>query len=420
MDVLAHHDGVIDDDAERHEEAEHRDHVDTHADERQEQHPPDERDHHPHHHPEGEPDLEEQREDEEHDEHRHHGVLEQQREAVVVVFRRAAIDADFDSGRQGGREIVENGAHGVGDLEGRLLADAVDLDLHRRFLIELAMEADLFEGVLDARDVGQRDDGPRLRGHDRNLRELLFPLLALLETQQDLTGMGLDVAGGHVLARRLDQLGDVRECQAVLAQAIGGNLDVGDVFERARDLDLRDRGVVEQLIAEALGVLAQGPVVDVAEDADLHDLPLTRLQRDLRVVGVLGERPDAAHGLIDVLVGDVALRARDELDRDRPGPLARRGDDLLDPLNAPDRVLDRQQDARLDFGGRCARVSDGDFHHVERELGLDLLLDVDRGPETADDEQKHEQVRRDGVARHPGDGPPLDVRTVSHSSSRLS
>jgi hypothetical protein len=69
---------------------------------------------------------------------------------------------------------------------------------------------------------------------------------------------------------------DDREREPVLAQAIARDLDVRDVVRHPRELDLRDEGMREQLVARALGELAQRPDIDRAEEPDAQDLDLAR------------------------------------------------------------------------------------------------------------------------------------------------
>ena len=73
----------------------------------------------------------------------------------------------------------------------------------------------------------------------------------------------------------------------------------------------------------------------------------------------------------------------------------------------------------LDLRRACAGVDDVDRDDVELDLGEDLLLDPGgQGHEAPDDQDEHQDVGRDGVLRHPGDGPALfvgiEVAGVAH------
>ena len=62
----------------------------------------------------------------------------------------------------------------------------------------------------------------------------------------------------------------------------------------------------------------------------------------------------------------------------------------------------------LDLGRAGAGIDHADRDHVDLDLGKYLLLDAGReGHDAADDQDEHQDIRRDGVLRHPGDRPTL-------------
>jgi hypothetical protein len=267
------------------------------------------------------------------------------------------------------------------------------------------VEARLLEAVSDFGDVAQAQRRAGVGREHHDVAELLGPLLALLHPQQDLAGAGLDGAGGDVLAGAGDDVGHLAQRQPVLAQAGERNLDVGHVVRRIADLDLGDGRVGDEAIAQPLGEHPQRPDVHVAVQPEFHDLALARLQTDLGFLDVVGKGADPVDRLVDLLERLHPVGARDQFDGDAAGALAGRGRDLADALHPLDRLLDRQQDPLFDLRWRRAGIGDADLDDVQLELGEDLLLNCEGGPQAATEQHQHGQVGGHRVAGHPGDGP---------------
>ncbi len=403
VDVLADHDGVVDDDAEHDEKREHRDHVDADADERQEQQTADEGNGHPDHDPEGEPQLEEHRQDQQHDAHRQATVVDQQHQAVAEVLGIVAVDAVADALGQGRVELRQHPQHRVLNVERRLAPDAVYLHLDRGLAIELGVKIPFLEAVLDAGDVAQGHAAAGRRGDDRDARELVGPLLALVHAQQNLPPTGLDRAGGQVPSALLDQPGDVAQGQTVAAQDVARHLDVGDVIGHVAEIDLGDLGFDQQAVAQVLGQLAQGPDVDVAVQADVHDLAKVVADAHFRVLGVLGKRTHPVDGLLDLLECLDAVATGHQFQGHAAATLVGRRGHFLDALEAAYGALDRLQDALLDLLRRRPRIGDVDLHDVHLEGRKHLLLHREGHVHAAGEQDNHQQIGGDGITRHPLD-----------------
>ena len=130
VDVLAHDNGVIDHDAQHHQEGKHRDHVDAHTNSRQEENATDKRDGHTHHHPEGKPDLEKHGQDQQHDTDGHEAVFQQQGQSLLVIPGAVAANSPLHTGRQRCFDICHGRFHAFGDLKRRLIANPVNVDFH--------------------------------------------------------------------------------------------------------------------------------------------------------------------------------------------------------------------------------------------------------------------------------------------------
>ena len=179
---------------------------------------------------------------------------------------------------------------------------------------------------------------------------------------------------------------------------------MGHVVGHAPDRYLRDGFITQQPVAQPFRQLAERPDVDVSVQPDLHHPALVHFQPHLGLLDVVGKGPNPVHSLVDVLEGLHPVGARDQLDDDAASSFPGLGGQFLDPLYAADGFFHRLQNPLLDLRRGRPRVADADANDVQLVLGVDLLLDVEGRPDPAADEDDHEQVRGDGIARHPLDG----------------
>ena len=103
-----------------------------------------------------------------------------------------------------------------------------------------------------------------------------------------------------------------------------------------------------QLVGHPLGDLFQRERVHVAGHRDVDNLQPVRQPADDRLLGLERERGDGVDG------------PEVELDRHRAHPLVRRRADLLDAVDALDRLLDADGHRRLDLLGGGAEIQDLD------------------------------------------------------------
>ncbi|MQM39976.1 hypothetical protein KBTX_04017 [wastewater metagenome] len=404
VDVLAGDDGVVHHDAQRDDEREQRDHVDGHAEPRQEQERPEEGGGDTHGHPERQPQLQEGAQHREHQQQPEEGVAEQQLHALAVDARGVAADGDTDLRRQRRPDLREHPVHGIGDPDGRLPPDPEDLHAHRRLAV---VAADVLvrggEGLAHVSHVGEAHHAPARGRAQDDVAKALCPGEALAHLQQDVAARGLHPPGGAVPGVLRHHRGHVLEGEAVGPQLRLADVDVDLVVADVLQRGLGDAVRLPEAVAHPFGGGAQAVLGHVAVDKHVQHVPAPAAEGDLRVLRLVREGVDVVHRAGDVLVGALEVVALDQLDVHPAAAGSGRGGDLLDAFQALHGLLHRQDHAGFDLLRRGPRVGDTDHEDVALEVREDLLGDAGGHVQPAEQEDQHEQVRRHPVAHEPAD-----------------
>ena len=123
-----------------------------------------------------------------------------------------------------------------------------------------------------------------------------------------------------------------------------------------------------------------------------------------RLLGLVRKRRDPVDLGLDVVEGFGDVGAQFQLGRHHADIFGGHRADPVDAVDALDLLFDTTHDALFDLFGRGPQILDADLNHVEAGLGKDLLHHVGKADEAHHQDQEHQQVRRDAVARHPGNG----------------
>ena len=128
-----------------------------------------------------------------------------------------------------------------------------------------------------------------------------------------------------------------------------------------------------------------------------------RLQAHARLLRLVREGAHPVHRLFDVLQRLHPVGAGHQLQLNHATAFAGGGHHFLDALDALHRLFHRHQHALLHFLGRGAGVGHLHFDNVELGFREDLFLYLHRHPQAAAEQQNHQQIGGDAVARHPLD-----------------
>ena len=409
-DVLDHHDGIVDQDADREDQREQAHAVDrvAHQPGGEERQQDGGRDDHQDHdalapaNGDG---------DEQHDRHRGKREMEQQlvgllrgRLAVVAAHRHRDV-----VGQQPALHRLQAGQELVGDDDG---IGAAPLGEGHRDHRPALQPARFGAGQVPA-------PMPGLGGADHHARHVLDidrPAVARGQQQQADVGHALQrLAGDHrgvpvELAEVPDQEGAVGvgdlvdqlvEGDAVERQALGIGLDADLVGAAADDVAQSHVVDLHQLVPQFVGDLEQ---TVVGPPGCRFGLGLQRERDDRHVVDAaaddqgfgdaLGQVGDVgADLLVDAQQGVVFRGADQEPRGDQDGVVLGEGIDVLDAADGLDDVLERLGDELDGVAGLVAVGGDQDIHHRNADLRL-LLARQGKQRQRAHDHRGHQQERR--------------------------
>jgi hypothetical protein len=300
--VLSHDDGVVDDQAERDDEGEHRHHVDRHTQKRERHERPEECDRDAHRHPEGEPQAQEECQDGEDEEQPRRPVAQQQLATALELERLVTPDVEGDAGREIDPRLIEPGVYGPGDV-GHVAGLAGEQPHEDGGLaVESHVLVTLDEPVSNPGDVAELDPRTVRVGEEDEPLELITPVGAPSGPHQDLAAAGLERSTGEIHRRGAHRTRHVVEGQTVPSQRRLGDLDRDLVVARSHELGPRHLGEGRHLVAEPLTESVERVFVGLAvdRDGDQHVIIDELLDdRDLRALGQGVERIDAGAHLLE-------------------------------------------------------------------------------------------------------------------------
>ncbi|CAB3753801.1 hypothetical protein BPA30113_05478 [Burkholderia paludis] len=370
LDVLDHHDRIVDHDPDREHHPEQRQRVDRIAERQQQRERADDRHRHR--------DQRNQRrapglQEHDHDDHDQRDRLEQRvhdrLDRRTHELRRVVDDLVVDARRHVLLQLGHRLAHFVGDLQRVRARRLVDRHRDGRLVVEQRTQPVLGCVELDPRDVAQaRDAAVRRRLHD-DVAELVFRLQAAARVHRQLQRRAgqrrrrADHAGRDLHVLFADRLHDVLGGQPALRDLLRIEPDAHRVVARSPQLHLADALDPRQAILHVdQRVVAQvGHVVAVVrrDQVDHHRQRRRAFhRRDAEPLHVFRQaRQRLVHAVLHELRGLVRIGAELERDGDRHVAVAvRLRLHVEHVLDAVDLLLERRRDRLGDHFRVRARI----------------------------------------------------------------
>ena len=258
------------------------------------------------------------------------------------------------------------------------------------------------------------DLGPVLARDDLDLADLLGRS-GKTQASDLLVGAGRDDAGGLVGRARADPRRDIAEREVELAQAPLADLDPDLLAPAAEQVDLVDPSG-KQALPDVLGVGTQRRLGERAGDDDVAYALVEVEAVDDRLLGVLRQRLDPIHGVLDIGQRRIEIRPRFELHDDRADAFHGLREDALDPVEEADLRLDGRDDVGIHVLGAGAGPGHADRDPIDVEGGEELRVHA-REPERAEqNHQHHHQIGGRTVAREQRD---QTATGLAHRTSTL-
>jgi hypothetical protein len=270
-DVLDHHDGVVDQDADGERERQRRHHVEREAHRLDEGERADDRRRQRERADERRAPVAQEQEDDRDRQHRAEQQIELHRlDRGADVL--GVVDQHLDA-RAGRRQLLERGqrlVHGVGNHDGVGVGLFAQDDGDRTLAVDLGHRALLFEPVFDLGQVAHADDGAVLGGDD-DVRELLHGRGLSVRAHDQLFAAARDATARQVDALRTERIRHVHDRQAVRAQLVRLNPHVRFALAAADQLELTDAvDALEPRLEHVFRVGGELHCVGAAGDCDLQ------------------------------------------------------------------------------------------------------------------------------------------------------
>ena len=413
LGVLADHDGVIDDDAQGHDQREQADHVDALAAQvhhRQRRH---EGNRNAHGHPEGHPRRQEQVENQQHQQQAPGAVFQQQQDALLDQLPAFVEHRETDVRRQGRPHLVEPLLQDLGGIQGIALFAAPQHQHRGLFAIQGDGLGAVVDTALDARQVAQGQSHAR-RLDQRQTRQLLgaAPLAQAAHLANAVLAPGQP--GGQILAVGAQALGQLVQAQIQRQQIQRRQLDHQRFLRQTLEIHLVD-AAIEQLLLKTTRPATQIALVAQAADQQTRHRFVAHDLRYPRLLGIGRQRGEAVHLLAHLLHRLGHVRAFLELHRHAGGAGGGGRGHFLEVVDQSQPLLQRNGDGLLDILGAGAAPDHADGDHVELEIGEELHIQALQREQAGQHHDRHQQVRRHLVAGKDAE----QIRTIRHPQSPL-
>ena len=291
VDVVADHDGVVHNDADRHQKREHREHVErlvgaVHDGPGSEH---GERD--AHRHPEGDLEIEKQCEHDKHDDQALHSIRDQHVEAVSDVD--GLIGPDCQVVARGEFRIDHVLLHGGDHREQVFARTAVDRHHHPGSAIDPIGGGDVGKLVTHLTEVADGEHEAIRERDERQFGDLRPDIPLVLAAEQDLTPLATDGAAGEFEVLTADDIGHLLQREAIFAERCLGDLDVDLVILGTEQVGRRHGGQGKQVVTHDFGHVAEFAfcrrIAGIVLRGQHPHLDRRRSERDLLHLGILGE-----------------------------------------------------------------------------------------------------------------------------------
>ena len=375
VDVLEHHDRVIDHQADRKHEREQREQVDAVAEEIQHDAGGDQRHRHRDRGNDHGPQIAQK--EQHHQHHQRGGDAER-----AVDLEDGALDVDrgipaleqVHAVGQGRLDALALGLYGPRHGKGVAVALLDDADAHHGHAVGAELAAVLGRPEFNGGHISEAHQVTVAALAHHQFAEVLCTAVAALEAYHEIPLQRAQRARGQLDVLALQHGLDIGHREVARSKRTAIEPDAHRVVEPATHPDARDTVDGRQAISnETVGVVGERESVHaLAHQAQPDDHAIGGiLLGDYRAVGFAGEIfQDRADAVTDVVGGVVDVAREGELDLDGGTPVTAGGRHRLDARNARDALLDGLGDARLH--NRCGgtAVSGVDGHHGRVGLGI--------------------------------------------------
>ena len=400
LDVLGHHDRIVDDNAHHHREADHRHDVQGEVEHVKHGERADDGGWNPDPHPQAKAQVQQQQHHDEHQRRADQGAVRNRHERLLDREHAVHPQVQFHSCRRViGREV---GFHFVAHFLRVHAIGRADLDEHRRHAIDGIDEGIVHEGVPYDSDVAEPHDRSIGLAEDDDVGELGAGVALLQHTQDEGAGIGAQLAAGKVDGRVADAADHVVHRQVMAAERRLVEVHLNLPLASPVELHHGHLGQEEKLLAQFVRRQSQFMLAcrrrsehqgqRTAKDLVADDFGLVRSRRR-EILDALHRRP---HG---VELGDGVLPLF-EFDDHFASAFPGIGRDAVHAVESREALLDAPEDVFLHFSRSRPVVRHGDRDSAQVHGRVAFHGRVEKRDQAKSEQSKGAKHDGDAVARH--------------------
>ena len=375
MNAFADDNRVVHDDTEHEHEREQRHHVDRyrrrwdHEDRTEERNRDTDAD------PDRDDWAQEQGQQYEHEHEANRATVDQHVRAAPENLRTVQPDLEFHARRQRSASVLGVIAHSLVDRDHIRIVAHADNDRGRSAPVEPTQFIRLFEAVADISHIAEQHARAVRISDQHDIREICGDIGLLESAQRNITALGTNRATRQVDRRTADRIDDVIERQVVLAQCVFRHLDCHLGLAQPFDINLVHARKARNVVAHAVGNVAQRGLVGIGADDELDDFLAPWRLLDLRFLGLIRQGIERVHTRLDIAEHFLRVETPGHFDRDAAAPVDGLGSDRLDAFQVVNGFFDGDADAFFDLGRACSGVFDVDIDHIEWNARHDFAIE---------------------------------------------
>ena len=255
------------------------------------------------------------------------------------------------------------------------------------------------------RDVAERHDGAVEPCDERDGLEILADLSFGDGMQDQPAGVGAQLAEREVEGCLLHDSGYLGEGNIVASQFLLAQLDGGFAIAAASQRHLRNRGQIQQFTTNVRRCAPQLVLGELrGRNSEGHDVERCLAELHFGLFGVSRWKVlDSVHRVPDIVEDGIGIGEGCQFDPDGAQAFGGGAHHPLDAGKSYDAFLDAAIDVLLNLPGRGSGRPYRDDHGSKVQLGQVLDGELTAGNDAPDDQEQHEQVGGNGVAREVGD-----------------
>ena len=274
VNILPHHNGIVDHDADHKQEGEQRQHVQGDAHHRQQQESAAKGDENADRDPEGDGRTQEEEQDDQNQSATNQGGVQDRVHPALIELGIVPPQRQGHAIRQFQLLFVDILTHDAGHIDDVDIRRGQDDYQGHRFAIEGRGQVGIDEAVIDAGDVAQAQRTAISGLADDNVLELGLGVGELASGEIDVAKRGAGATRRRVERAGPHGTGDLVKRHVVALEVFLGEFDGNLLIQRRPQVDNRSAGQLSHLVTDLAGNLLQAAAIDIAVHGEADDLVL--------------------------------------------------------------------------------------------------------------------------------------------------